>query len=272
MLLRKNSTYSIVFLTLIAFASNAQGANIEGDSGEIIAIPAFNQIKSGKFLLKKESQVYQLVSLPFVKNDLLITRHDKDVLVKRVDFGESRITITDTSKVNLSPSNQARANTEAIQIKKSLSISTKKITPSFQFISPVPGIVTSQFGKQRFINGQPRSAHLALDLAGSEGTPIVAPLKGKVVLVGDFFYTGNTVILDHGHSLFSSYSHMSETKVTVGDFLEQSAVIGLVGSTGRVTGPHLHWTVYFDGNKVNPESLLKDSYLASLLQVAVNKT
>ena len=91
-----------------------------------------------------------------------------------------------------------------------------------------------------------------------------------VVLVGDFFYTGNTVILDHGHNLFSSYAHMSETKVKVGDLIEQSEVLGLVGSTGRVTGPHLHWTVYFDGNKINPESLLKDSYLSSLLQVAIN--
>lgn len=272
MLQRKNNTYSIVFLVLIAFANHTKSQIIEGKSGEIIAIPSFNQIKSDKFLIKKESQVYQLVSLPFVKNDLLLTRYDKDVLVKRVDFGESRISIADTSKVNLSPRDQERANTEAIQIKKSLSLSTKKITPSFQFISPVPGIITSPFGKQRFINGLPRSAHLALDLAGSEGTPIVAPLKGMVVLVGDFFYTGNTVILDHGHNLFSSYAHMSETKVGVGDLLEQSEVIGLVGSTGRVTGPHLHWTVYFDGNKINPESLIQENYLASVLQALVDQT
>ena len=270
MLQRKNNTFSIVFLLLITLASFSKASNIEGKSGEIIAIPSFNQIKSNRFLIKKESQVYQLVSLPFVKNDLLITRHDQDVLVKYVNFGESRITITDTSKVNLSSKDQERANSEAIQIKESLSTSTKNITPSFQFISPVQGRITSPFGKQRFINGLARSAHLALDLAGNEGTPIIAPLKGMVVLVGDFFYTGNTVILDHGHNLFSSYAHMSETKVTVGDLIEQSAVLGLVGSTGRVTGPHLHWTVYFDGNKINPESLLKDNYLSSLLQVAIN--
>ena len=225
MLQRKNNTCSIVFLVLITLASFSKASNIEGKSGEIIAIPSFNQIKSNRFLIKKESQVYQLVSLPFVKNDLLITRHDQDVLVKYVNFGESRITITDTSKVNLSSKDQERANSEAIQIKKSLSKSTKNITPSFQFISPVQGRITSPFGKQRFINGLARSAHLALDLAGNEGTPIVAPLKGMVVLVGDFFYTGNTVILDHGHNLFSSYAHMSETKVKVGDLIEQSAVL-----------------------------------------------
>ena len=104
-----------------------------------------------------------------------------------------------------------------------------------------------------------------MDLSGAIGTPIVAPLKGKVVLVGDYFYTGLTVILDHGYGLFSSYAHMSEIQAQLGDFLEQSDQIGKVGSTGRVTGPHLHWTVYFDGNKVNPESLIQEDFLNSIL-------
>jgi len=146
-----------------------------------------------------------------------------------------------------------------------LSILTEDITPSFNFIAPVPGVVTSPFGRQRFINGLPRSAHLALDLDGKIGTPIVSPLKGKVVLVGDFFYTGHTLILDHGYGLFSSYAHMSEVKRKLGDLVEQSSVIGLVGATGRVTGPHLHWTVYFDGNKINPESLIQENYLSLIL-------
>jgi murein DD-endopeptidase MepM/ murein hydrolase activator NlpD len=106
---------------------------------------------------------------------------------------------------------------------------------------------------------------LALDLRGSVGTPIVAPLKGKVVLIGNYFYTGLTLILDHGHGLLSSYAHMSEIKAKLGDLVEQSNEIGLVGATGRVTGPHLHWTVYFDGNKVNPESLIQAGYLNSIL-------
>ena len=168
-------------------------------------------------------------------------------------------------RLPLSKEDQARANKEAIEIKSALSNSSTEITPSFDFVAPVPGIVTSPFGKQRFVNGMPRSAHLALDLRGSIGTPIVAPLKGKVVLIGDYFYTGLTLILDHGHGLFSSYAHMSGIKVKLGDLVEQSNEIGLVGATGRVTGPHLHWTVYFDGNKVNPESLIQDGYLSSIL-------
>ena len=250
-----------VFVSIQTFANDL----FEGESGEIISIPAAVQENSDVLTFKTFSGTKQLVSLPFVKQDLMITRHHVNVKVNWVNFGESRITIADESKVTLSKEDQSRATKEAIEIKTALSNSTKEITPSFDFVPPVPGIVTSPFGKQRFVNGLPRSAHLALDLRGSVGTPIIAPLKGKVVLIGDYFYTGLTLILDHGYGLFSSYAHMSEIKVRLGDLVEQSNEIGLVGATGRVTGPHLHWTVYFDGNKVNPESLIKEDYLSSIL-------
>ena len=250
-----------VLISMQTFANDL----FEGQSGEIISIPAAITEKSDVLILKTSEGTKQLVSLPFVKQDLVITRHHVNVKVNWVNFGESRITIADESKVTLNKKDQARANKEAIEIKSALSNSSTEITPSFDFVAPVPGIVTSPFGKQRFVNGMPRSAHLALDLRGSIGTPIVAPLKGKVVLIGDYFYTGLTLILDHGHGLFSSYAHMSGIKVKLGDLVEQSNEIGLVGATGRVTGPHLHWTVYFDGNKVNPESLIQDGYLSSIL-------
>ena len=254
-------------LTICALASMHAFANdlFEGQSGEIISIPAANVVQPNALTFQTSSGRKQLVSLPFVKQDQMISRHHVNVKVNWVDFGESRITITDQSKVTLSAADQARANKESLAIKKALRETTTEITPSFYFIPPVPGIITSPFGKQRFINGLPRSAHLALDFRGSVGTPIVSPLKGKVVLVGDYFYTGLTLILDHGYGLFSSYAHMSEIKVKLGDLIEQSSEIGLVGSTGRVTGPHLHWTVYFDGNKVNPESLIQANYLNSIL-------
>ncbi len=254
-------------LTICALASMHAFANdlFEGQSGEIISIPAANEVQPNALTFQTSSGRKQLVSLPFVKQDQMISRHHVNVKVNWVDFGESRITITDQSKVTLSAADQARANKESLAIKKALRETTTEITPSFYFIPPVPGIITSPFGKQRFINGLPRSAHLALDFRGNVGTPIVSPLKGKVVLVGDYFYTGLTLILDHGYGLFSSYAHMSEIKVKLGDLIEQSSEIGLVGSTGRVTGPHLHWTVYFDGNKINPESLIQANYLNSIL-------
>ena len=256
-----------IHLVLFAFVSIQSLANdlFEGQSGEIISIPAAIDKKSDVLTFKTSEGTKQLVSLPFVKQDQVISKHHVNVKVNWVNFGESRITIADESKVTLSMGDQTRANNEAIEIKTALSNSTTEITPSFNFAAPVPGIVTSPFGKQRFVNGLPKSAHLALDLRGSVGTPIVAPLKGKVVLIGNYFYTGLTIILDHGHGLFSSYAHMSEIKARLGDLVEQSNEIGLVGATGRVTGPHLHWTVYFDGNKVNPESLIQAGYLNSIL-------
>jgi len=259
-----NSTSLAVLITIMSLQSVADDL-IEGQSGEIISIPAPAKIQPNALTFKTSAGIMQLVSLPFVKKDLVITRHHVDVKVNWVNFGESRITIADQSKVILNQQDQARANKEAAQIKEALSKSSREITPSFNFIAPVPGVITSPFGKQRFINDLPRSAHLALDLSGSVGTPIIAPLKGKVVLIGDYFYTGFTLILDHGYGLFSSYAHMSEIKVKLNDLVEQSDEIGLVGSTGRVTGPHLHWTVYFDGNKVNPESLIQEGYLNSIL-------
>ncbi len=265
MLQKKNNNFT--FFALIAFVSLQTYANnfIEGKSGEIISIPASAKAQPDDLTFKTPQGIRQLISLPFVKEDRLITKHHVKVKVNWVDFGESRITIVDESKVTLNKQDQARANKEAIEIKEALSKSSKEITPSFNFIAPVPGIVTSPFGKQRFINGRPKSAHLALDLRGNIGTPIVAPLKAKVILIGNYFYTGLTVILDHGHGLFSSYAHMSEIKVQQGDMVEQSHEIGLVGATGRVTGPHLHWTVYFDGNKINPESLIQKNYLDTIL-------
>ena len=91
-------------------------------------------------------------------------------------------------------------------------------------------------------------------------------MKGKVVLVKDLFYTGNTVILDHGGNLFSSYAHMNKAIVSEGDFIIPGSIIGYVGSTGRVTGPHLHWTVYFENIRINPEQFLNENFLESLLQ------
>ena len=116
MLQKRSNYFSSICLALIAFAGFTSGEVIEGKSGEIIIIPSLSNNHQDKFVIKQDSKIFQLVSLPFVKNDLLITRHDVDVRVKQVYFGESRITIADTSKVNLNKTDQMRANNEAILI------------------------------------------------------------------------------------------------------------------------------------------------------------
>ena len=130
---------------------------------------------------------------------------------------------------------------------------------------PVVGIISSRYGKKRFINDEPRSPHLALDIAAPEGTKIVSPSEGKIILIGNFFYAGNYVIIDHGYGLMSSYSHLSKIDVKVDQIINKGQKIGEVGSTGRVTGPHLHWSVYLDNTRINPESIIKDNFLESIL-------
>ena len=111
---------------------------------------------------------------------------------------------------------------------------------------------------KRFINEQPRNRHIGLDIAAAEGRPIFAPLNGKVILAGNFFYKGNVIFIDHGNGLVSSYSHLSKKLVDLNQIVTTGDNIGLVGSTGRVTGPHLHWEVYFLGIPINPEIFIKN--------------
>ena len=132
------------------------------------------------------------------------------------------------------------------------------------FIKPVEGIISSRYGKKRYINESPRSPHLALDIAAPKGTDVIAPENGKVILIGEFFYSGNYLILDHGYGLLSSYSHLSKIDVSVNQFIEQGKKLGEIGATGRVTGPHLHWSVYLNNTRINPESIIKEKFLESL--------
>jgi len=111
-------------------------------------------------------------------------------------------------------------------------------------------------GVRRVFNGQPRQPHAGADLLSPAGTPILAPSDGRVVLARDLYFTGNTVVIDHGLGLFSLFAHLSTIGVHAGDTVPGGATIGLVGATGRVTGPHLHWAMRLNGARVDPLSVL----------------
>jgi murein DD-endopeptidase MepM/ murein hydrolase activator NlpD len=124
------------------------------------------------------------------------------------------------------------------------------------FALPVPGRSISGFGKRSVYNGQPRSPHAGTDFAGASGTPIRAPNAGRVVLAANLYYSGNTIILDHGHGLYSYFGHMSAFAAHEGEAVAADQVVGTVGATGLVTGPHLHWSVRLAGTRVDPLSLV----------------
>ncbi len=122
---------------------------------------------------------------------------------------------------------------------------------------PVSGRATSAFGSRSVFNGQSRSPHSGADFRAAEGTSVVAPNVGRVVLTGDTYFSGGSVILDHGWGLYSYFAHLSKILVEKGDLIERGQAVGLAGATGRVTGPHLHWTLRMNGARVDPLSLVE---------------
>ena len=124
------------------------------------------------------------------------------------------------------------------------------------FAAPVPGTTGGNFGTRSVFNGEPRAPHAGVDFRGAVGTPVAAPGAGRVVLAEDLFFTGQTVVIDHGLGLYSLLAHMSRLDVAVGRAVERGDIVGLLGATGRVTGPHVHWTVRLGGARVDPLRLL----------------
>jgi peptidyl-prolyl cis-trans isomerase A (cyclophilin A) len=136
----------------------------------------------------------------------------------------------------------------------------RSVTPSPEwrgpFVVPIDGAVVSGFGVRSVFNNEPRAPHGGADFASPEGTPVAAPNAGRVVLAADLYFTGNTVVLDHGAGLQSLFAHLSRIDVHEGDRVARGAILGAVGATGRATGPHLHWTVRLNGARVDPISLI----------------
>jgi murein DD-endopeptidase MepM/ murein hydrolase activator NlpD len=167
-------------------------------------------------------------------------------------YPEQRITLKNKRQVNPEPQDLTRINRElAIQTEAYRSFSPG--TPSNLVLDkPVTGPLSSRFGVRRFFNGEERNPHAGLDFAVPAGTPIKTPAAGKVILIGDYFFNGNTVFVDHGQGFISMFCHMSKIDVQNGQVLARGAVVGRVGSTGRATGPHMHWNVSLNDARVDP--------------------
>jgi murein DD-endopeptidase MepM/ murein hydrolase activator NlpD len=158
--------------------------------------------------------------------------------------------------VELNEADLARSRREASETNAIYSRITTSIVPEEAFSDPIPGVAGTNFGERRIFNGAPRAPHSGADLHAAAGTPVHATNRGRVVLAKNLFFTGNTVILDHGLGIYSLYAHLSRIDVKSGEIVKNGQLVGLVGATGRVTAPHLHWGMRVQGARVDPFSLV----------------
>jgi murein DD-endopeptidase MepM/ murein hydrolase activator NlpD len=175
--------------------------------------------------------------------------------VEKVDFGIQKLSLP-PSMVDLDRKTLERVNKEGKKLNSLFRAFRNEKLWRGAFIRPVEGELSAAFGLRRIINGQRRGPHTGVDLRAEEGTPVLACNSGIVVLVDQLFFSGKSVILDHGWGFYSMYFHLSEVLVKEGMKVGKGAMLGRVGSTGRSTGPHLHWGIKMNGARVDPLSLL----------------
>ena len=178
--------------------------------------------------------------------------------VRDKKYTEQRLKVSPKT-VDLSPEDNARYERERDHQQKVMATFSEPFPQSTDLMMqvPVPGRRSSSFGLRRIFNGQPRNPHSGMDIAAATGTPIKAPLPGRVIDVGDYFFNGGTVWLDHGGGLLTMYCHLSKVDCKVGDELKTGEAFCKVGATGRVTGPHLHWGVMLNRTMVDPALFLE---------------
>jgi len=162
------------------------------------------------------------------------------------------ITLTNKRMVDPTAEDMKRITRDQVAINRAFSTWTNDLPDDLRFSLPAQGRFSSGFGLRRFFNNEPRQPHAGLDIAAPAGTPITAPAAGTVIETGNYFFNGNTVFIDHGQGLISMYNHLSRIDVTAGMHVRRGQRIGLVGKTGRVTGPHLHWTLSLNNARVDP--------------------
>ena len=251
-----------LILALLTFGQHAVGLP-EHDPvpGGIVLVPLAtksNVIFDGRLVMITESEdgYIAVVGIPLSRSPgsfhLDTTEGKIHFNVEKKQYEEQRLNIENKRKVNPYAQDMDRITRERAEIDAAFNNFRPVSRAETNFDLPTEGIVSSSFGLRRILNGQPRSPHSGLDIAAPKGNPIHSPATGIIVATGDYFFNGNTVMVDHGQGLITMYCHMSSISVEVGQAVEKGQYLGGVGKTGRVTGAHLHWSVSLNNARVNP--------------------
>ena len=174
-------------------------------------------------------------------------------VVQNKRYPVQHVTLKDNAMVEPPPELIARIETESTHLKTVRSTWREDAATNASFTLPAKGRLSGRFGGSRVLNGKPRAPHAGLDVAIGTGTPVLAPGDGVVFDVGDYYFCGKTMFIDHGNGLLSLFCHLSEPIAKVGDSVRKGQVVARSGATGRASGPHLHWSVYLNGVSVEPE-------------------
>ena len=262
--LSKRLSLAVLGLVFVSFGTLYSQELPTGVIGGVVAVSLPENAKSASFNERVQLIINNnaIVGIPLDTEpatlELVVILND-DTTVKlpflaiTKEYEEQHITIENQEQVTPPPDYYERLAREAELMSEAYAVRSSIREDLLPIIQPTDGIRTGVFGTKRFFNGEPRNPHSGVDYAADTGTPIQAPAPGTVILTENMFFNGNTVVIDHGMGLVSVLCHMDSITVEMNDDVERGETVGTVGSTGRATGPHLHWTTALQGVKVDPE-------------------
>ncbi len=212
----------------------------------------------GDFIIGFGRDYPSRTSLKVIYSDGSSKQHELKIAQRKYEI--QRIDGLPNDQVNPDADTLVRIKQEQREIRLARDIDEGRLDFKQKFIWPTEGPITGVYGSQRILNGQPRQPHYGIDVAAPVGTSVVAPASGVVSYIGDMYFSGWTVVLDHGHRLSSSFLHLDKVLVQVGDRIQQGETIALVGATGRVTGAHLDWRMNWHTQRIDPGLLVEYEY------------
>ena len=213
--------------------------------------------KDGKFVVgfEREAPLQQMLVVKLDNGQ----KWQRDITLEKREYNIQRIDGLEQKMVSPPAEVTARIKKDNINVANARSGNTDLDALFTRFEWPAKGVISGVYGSQRILNGVPKWPHYGLDIANETGTPVYAPVDGVVTMVDDLYYSGNTLILDHGMRVFSTFLHMDTITVEVGETVKQGEQIGTIGSTGRSTGPHLDWRINLGKTRLDPQTIISGS-------------